>query len=81
MKTQLNEIKRMQHLAGIINENYTQLNEGLLLDKITPKPSGDFKNAIIALEKYLTTTGGNFNYEELAYLIIDIKDAGANDGY
>jgi hypothetical protein len=45
MKNQLNEIKRMQHLAGIINENYTQLNKGPILSQIIPKPSGDFKDA------------------------------------
>ena len=81
MKNQLNEIKRMQHLAGIINENYTQLNEGPILSQIIPKPSGDFKDAVIALEDYLKTTGGEFDYYELASLIIDIKDAGAAESY
>lgn len=56
-----------------------KLNEGELTSKI--KPSGEFKKAVVALENYLATTGGDFDYEELAYLIIDIRDAGANEGY
>jgi hypothetical protein len=60
-----------------VNEN--QLSEGELLKII--QPSGDFKEAVIALENYLGTTGGEFDYNELASLIIDIKDAGASEGY
>ena len=56
-----------------------KLNEGELVKLI--KPSGEFKDAVVALENYLATTGGTFDYNELAYLIIDIKDAGANEGY
>jgi hypothetical protein len=69
---------RMQMLAGIITEGQykTTLNEGELLQAINPKPSGEFKDAVVALENYLATTGGTFDYNELAYLIIDIKDAG-----
>jgi hypothetical protein len=55
------------------------LNESELLKII--KPSGEFKTAVIALENYLSTTGGDFDYDELASLIIDIKDAGASEGY
>ena len=80
MKQPLNEsFIRMQKIAGIITEN--QINEGELALKITPLPSGKFKDAVIALENYLATTGGNFDYNELADLIIDIKDAGASEGY
>jgi len=67
----------MQKIAGIVTEN--QLREGELLKLI--QPSGEFKEAVIALENYLNTTGGEFDYNELAYLIIDIKDAGASEGY
>ena len=52
-----------------------------MVSKITPSPSGEFKDAVIALEKYLATTGGNFDYDKLAYLIIGIKDAGASEDY
>ena len=67
---------------GIFTENQTgkkTLNEGELLNAIVPKPSGEFKDAVIALENYLATTGGTFDYKELAYLIIDIKNADRND--
>jgi precorrin-6x reductase len=78
MKKPLNEsFIRMQKIAGIVTEN--RINEGELVSKI--KPSGEFKKAVIALEKYLATTGGNFDYDKLAYLIIDIKDAGASEDY
>jgi hypothetical protein len=56
-----------------------KLNEGELTSKI--KPSGEFKDAVVALENYLATTGGTFDYNELAYLIIDIKDAVLNSDY
>lgn len=81
MKKQIlsEEFKRMQKIAGVLNEN--QINEGELVSKIKPLPSGEFKDAVIALENYLATTGGNFDYDELAYLIIDIKDAGASESY
>jgi len=80
MKQPLNEsFIRMQKIAGIVTEN--RINEGELVSKITPLPSGEFKDAVIALEKYLATTGGNFDYDKLAYLIIDIKDAGASEDY
>jgi hypothetical protein len=80
MKQPLNEsFIRMQKIAGIVTEN--QINEGELVSKITPKPSGEFKDAVIALENYLATTGGNFDYDELAYLIINIKDAGTSEDY
>ena len=71
----------MRQLAGLITENQAEemLNEGELLKII--KPSGEFKTAVIALENYLSTTGGDFDYDELASLIIDIKDAGASEGY
>jgi hypothetical protein len=75
----MKDLIRMQQLAGLITENQAKLNEGTLLDKIIPKPSGEFKTAVIDLEKYLSTTGGNFDYDELAGLIIAIKDAGASD--
>jgi hypothetical protein len=78
MKKPLNEsFIRMQKIAGIVTEN--QLSEGELLKII--QPSGEFKEAVIALENYLSTTGGKFDYNELAYLIIDIKDAGASESY
>ena len=66
-------------LAGIITENQSKLNGGALSQII--QPSGEFKKAVIALENYLATTGGEFDYNELASLIIDIKDAGASEGY
>ena len=77
----MKDLIRMQQLAGLITENQAKeiLNEGELLTII--KPSGEFKKAVIALENYLSTTGGTFDYSELAYLIIDIKDAGASEGY
>ncbi len=78
MKQPLNEsFIRMQKIAGIVTEN--QINEGELVSII--QPSGKFKKAVNALENYLATTGGNFDYNELANLIIDIKDAGAEEGY
>ena len=80
MKQPLNEsFIRMQKIAGIVTEN--QINEGELVSKITPLPSGEFKDAVIALENYLATTEGNFDYNELADLIINIKDAGASEGH
>jgi hypothetical protein len=78
---------KIQELRNLIRTevrkavNESQLTEGALLSKITPTPSGEFKEAVIALENYLKATGGEFDYNELAYLIIDIKDAGANEGY
>jgi hypothetical protein len=75
----MKDLIRMQQLAGLITENQSKLNEGTLLDKIIPKPSGEFKKAVIALEDYLSETGGDFDYDKLALLIIDIKDAGASD--
>jgi hypothetical protein len=77
----MKDLIRMQQLAGLITENQAEemLNEGELLTII--KPSGEFKKAVIALENYLSTTGGDFDYGELASLIIDIKDAGASEGY
>ena len=74
---------RMKMLAGIITEGQYKatLNEGELLQAINPKPSGEFKDAVVALENYLDTTGGTFDYNELAYLIIDIKDAVLNSDY
>jgi len=77
----MKDIIRMQQLAGLITENQAEkmLNEGELLKII--QPSGEFKTAVIALENYLSTTGGDFDYDELASLIIDIKDAGASEGY
>jgi len=63
----------------LIENKLTKLNEGELLTRI--KPSGEFKAAVIALENYLATTGGTFDYDELAGLIIDIKNAGASEGY
>ena len=56
-----------------------KLNESELVKLI--KPSGEFKDAVVALENYLDTTGGTFDYNELAYLIIDIKDAVLNSDY
>ena len=47
----------------------------------TPKPRGEFKVAIMALEKYLDSIGAQYDAEKLAYLVIDIKDAGAQEGY
>ena len=78
MKQSINKsFIRMQKIAGIVTEN--QPSESALLKLI--QPSGEFKEAVIALENYLNTTGGEFDYNELAYLIIDIKDAGASEGY
>ena len=65
------------NLKKYLAEN--KLNEGKLVKLINP--SGEFKDAVVALENYLDTTGGTFDYNELAYLIIDIKDAVLNSDY
>jgi hypothetical protein len=80
----MKDLIRMQQLAGLITENQAEemLNEGELLKII--KPSGEFKTAVIDLENYLSNylpTDGDFDYNELASLIINIKDAGASEGY
>jgi len=72
-----NVLREADDIVAAYAEN--QPSEGALLKII--QPSGEFKEAVIALENYLGTTGGKFDYNELAYLIIDIKDAGASEGY
>jgi hypothetical protein len=48
MKNQLNEIKRMQQLAGVVNENQTLINEGELKE--------------IQFYELLSSGDGNFRY-------------------
>jgi hypothetical protein len=81
----MNEIKRMQQIAGIINENFEEAvgkekkAVGPLLSAINPRPSGEVKKAVQELETYLVGTGAELDYTELAYLIIDIINEAKND--
>jgi hypothetical protein len=73
---------KAQELKQLIREEVRKtLKEGRLLAAITPKPRGEFKASAMALEKYLDSIGAQYDAEELAYLVIDIKDAGAQEGY
>jgi hypothetical protein len=72
----MNEFKRMQQIAGIINENINEDEEalessGTILGNITPSYDGDLAVSVQALEDYLKTTA-ELNYQELASLVIDI---------
>ena len=42
MKQQINEIKRMQQLAGVINEDQSQLSQGGVNAAITAKKAIEF---------------------------------------
>jgi len=55
MKTQINEIKRMQQLAGIINENQINEEDSNILDLIN-----DYKGNAYALDQ-----GYGFNVDEM----------------
>jgi hypothetical protein len=74
----MNEIKRMQQIAGIINENFKEAVGkekkvvGPLLSAITPSYKGDLADSVQKLEDYLNTTGAKLNYQELASLVISI---------
>ena len=70
---------KKSELRQIIREEISKtITEGGLLAAITPKPSGEFKTAVLALEKYLDDIGAQYDADKLAYLVIDIKDAGEN---
>jgi hypothetical protein len=73
----MNEFKRMQQIAGIINENSNEDEEalessGTILGNINPSYDGDLAVSVQALEDYLKTTGAKLDYQKLARLVIDI---------
>jgi len=81
----MNEIKRMQQIAGIINENFEEAVGkekkvvGPLLSAITPSYKDDLAVSVQALEDYLKTTGAELDYQELASLVIDIVNEAKNE--
>jgi len=67
---------KKSELRQIIREEIRKvIKEGGLLAAITPKPSGEFETAVLALEKYLDGIGAQYDADKLAYLVIDIKDS------
>jgi len=75
---------KVSQLRQLIREEVSKTitdTEGRLLAAITPKPSGEFKTAVLALEEYLDRIGAQYDADELAYLVIDIKNAGAERRY
>jgi hypothetical protein len=70
MKTQLNEIKRMQQLAGLINENQINEEDSTILDLIN-----DYKSNAYALDQGYGFDSDEMEVEQenIKQQIIDLK--------
>ena len=67
---------KKSELRQIIKEEVSKtLNQGPILNAITPAPRGEVKVAVKALEKLLQPAGAELDYEAIANCVIDIIDA------
>ena len=67
---------KKSELRQIIKEEVKKtLNEGSILNAITPAPRGEVKVAVEALDELLQSTGAKLDYEAIAYCVIDIINA------
>jgi hypothetical protein len=78
----MNEIKRMQQIAGLITENIEKDEEtselsGTILGNTGY--DGELAVTIQALDDYLKTTGATLDYGELESLVVDIVNAAKSD--
>ena len=77
MKTQLNEIKRMQQLAGLINENENQLtNKYLTVDE-----DGDYQLNSKAITDYLKSVIDSEEIENVDIFMNDDEGYGESSMY
>lgn len=78
--TELRKVIR-EEIAKVLKES--QIQEGMINQAIRPALSGDLKAAVEELEKSLTKAGLTLTKpvaDELAYIIIDIKDVAYQEG-